>query len=166
MASGVRVKSNKNPVLLVILGLAGIGSSVLTPPATAEEMLFLPNTLPLSADTIEHPFLVVRSLSNLGLEEQASLLRSGEMSAAQRALNHQWLSIHSGEEDDVDGGKALSRIAKYTLREYWRNKRQQLGDNRFIPDSDGRIATQINDVDYDVKLSDNGLKFGFTYEFE
>ncbi len=150
-----------------LLVLQGLCSVIFVSPATAEDAMFLPNTLPYSASEDNASTInEVRTLSNLNLAEQARLMRSGEMSAEQRAINYQWLSIHAGEESGVNTGKAFSRIVQQTLLEYWQSKHSQSRDNKFITDRDGDISTQLYDVDYKVRLSDNGIKFGFKYEFD
>ena len=130
--------------------------------------LFLPNTLSSSLDEERENLALqqLRSLSNDDLLEQAALLRSNEMTAEHRALNHQWLSIHAGECEEIKGSKVFSRIARKTFREYWRDKRRQLGDSKLIPDENGDINTKYNDIDYDFKISGGGLRIGFEYEFQ
>lgn len=132
-------------------------------PWASADGFFLPNTLPYSTSSsqLDH----IRGLSNEELLLQADMLRSNEMSAEHRVLNHQWLSFQCGESDPVLGGKVFSHIAKKALREYWRNERHKMGSNRLLPDENGELKTEFNDIDYDVRISSDSLTFGFQFEF-
>lgn len=124
--------------------------------------LFLPNAL--TSDNLQ--LAQVRVLSNDALIEQASMLRSSEMSAEHRALNHQWLAVQSGEMKQIQGSKVFSKIAKQAAKQYWRDNRKKFGESALLPDSEGKFKKPHKDIDYDIKISGGGLRLGFQYEFQ
>jgi len=107
----------------------------------------------------------VDTLSNERLAEQVLFMRSTEMTATHRALNHQWLAAHSGQEKQTSGNKILSKIAKKTFKEYWNNRDNEYGSVSLTADDLGELRTNYNHIDYKLRLNKNGVKLKLDYEF-
>ena len=132
--------------------------------ATADERV-----MPSSLNTADGSHSIdrhqLRSLCNDDLELRAKQLRSTAMSAEHRALNYHWLAAHAGENRQYEGGRAFSRIAQKMLRQYWQDKRRELG-NKALLDEKGNLKRQYNGVDYGLTTSGGGLNIGFHYTFD
>ena len=131
--------------------------------AIAGDELFIPDSLNSSNDRSERK-AQLSSLCNKDLAMQAEQIRNTTMSAEQRKLNYQWLMIHSGEDRQYTGGRAFSKIAQKILRQYWQDKRQELGDNALLDDK-GNLKRQYNGIDYGLTTSGGGLNVGLNYTF-
>ncbi|UTW46247.1 hypothetical protein KFE80_04995 [bacterium SCSIO 12696] len=132
---------------------------------SADDSQFLPSTLKPSQSkhSTAHPDL--DTLCNKGLAERSQQIRSNEMSATHRALNYDWLASHAGEARQYHNGRAFGKIAQKMLRQYWDQKRQQLGDNALL-DGNGKIQREFRGIDYGLTTSGGGLNFGLNYTFQ
>lgn len=103
-------------------------------------------------------------MNNIQLEQSAQDIRSQEMIAQQRALNHQWLA----EQDHHDikfGRKVITRLVKMGFRTYWDGVREtHYKHNAAVPTSSG-LGKITPEVDYKVRLSGDKLKLSVHYEF-
>ncbi|MGD9661928.1 MAG: hypothetical protein AB7U63_11685 [Porticoccaceae bacterium] len=123
--------------------------------------LFLPSELKVQKNSQVMSFT---TLSNEDLATRAHQLRDSNISPSQRALNYQWLSQESGNEEAVNGSKALSKLAERQLKAYLDEKEGTIWlKEKLMPDTDGRGF--IKSVDYDLKLRSNQFVIGLSYEF-
>lgn len=107
----------------------------------------------------------ISALSNEQLIQLADNSRHGEMSASQRALNHQWLEQH-GEGADISlGGHALQKILQQGFKTYWDALRNTtFKGNTIIPDSEGQGSFN-SETEYKLRLSDDKIKLAIEYSF-
>ena len=104
----------------------------------------------------------VSTMDNVALYRAADQYRSGEISASQRALNHQWMAQYHSGDGVRHGGKVLSKLFKMGFKTYWQNG--EFGKKRYLPNDKGN-GKLTNDLDYRVRLSGNKLKLSLNYEF-
>jgi len=121
--------------------------------------LFLPSELKLQENSQVTSFT---TLTNEDLATRADQLRDSDISPSQRAMNYQWLSQESGNEQAISGSKALSKLAERQLKAYLDEKDSTIWlKEKLMPDSDGFIKS----MDYDLKLRSNQFVIGVSYEF-
>ncbi|MCV6605748.1 MAG: hypothetical protein OIF34_10610 [Porticoccaceae bacterium] len=134
--------------------------------ANAESNMFLPSEIKGSKKDDSSTRTELRSLCNKQLAQRSEQIRSNQMSATHRALNHDWLASYSEEHRPYHGGRAFGRIAQKMLREYWEQKRHKLGDKSLL-DEDGKLRQrEFRGIDYGLTTSGGGLNFGLNYTFE
>lgn len=103
------------------------------------------------------------ALDNQQLETAASNIRANEMSAEQRALNHQWLS-QEGNDNVRIGNKVLSSIMRMGFKTYWSGIRNQHYKSTAIPDGNGN-GQLTEEVEYKLRLSQNKVRLVLKYDF-
>lgn len=105
------------------------------------------------------------ALSNTDLENAAQQIRTNNMSAQQRALNHQWLEQQHNNDDPYMGSKVLSKLMQMGFRTYWDGVRNKhYASLKAVPDGSGSGKVS-EEVDYKLRLSGNKVKLSFEYEF-
>jgi len=103
------------------------------------------------------------ALDNLQLESAARYIRANEMSAEQRALNHQWLS-QEGNNNIHIGNKVLSSIMRMGLKTYWSSVRNKHYKSTAVPDGNGN-GQLTEEVEYKLRLSQNKVRLVLEYDF-
>jgi len=103
------------------------------------------------------------ALDNQQLETAASYIRANEMSAEQRALNHQWLS-QAGDSNIRIGNKVLSSIMRMGFKTYWTGVRNKHYKSTAMPDGNG-TGQLTEEVEYKLRLSQNKVRLVLEYDF-
>ena len=126
----------------------------------AQDNFFLPNSL---AQGDNQQQLNFSSLNNAQLIERAKDLRSQDLNATQRALNHQWLQNYQ-DQNFVEGSKVYRTILKRSLKKFWNRQRKERFKSERVPDINGR-GTISREMDYDLRFTSDELKLKLIYEF-
>jgi len=103
------------------------------------------------------------ALDNQQLETAANYIRANEMSAEQRALNHQWLS-QTGDGSIHLGNKVLSSIMRMGLKTYWVGVRNKHYKSTAMPDGNGN-GQLTEEVEYKLRLSQDKVRLVLKYDF-
>ncbi len=103
----------------------------------------------------------ISGMDNVALYRAAGQYRNSELSASQRALNHQWMQQYHNGDGVRHGGKVFSKLFQIGLKTYWKSGKFGKG---YLPDDkgNGRIT---EDIDYRLRMSGNKLKLSVLYEF-
>jgi len=103
------------------------------------------------------------ALDNQQLETAASYIRANDMSAEQRALNHQWLN-QAGDSNIRIGNKVLSSIMRMGFKTYWSGVRNKHYPSTVMPDGNGN-GQLTDEVEYKLRLSQNKVRLVLKYDF-
>lgn len=132
---------------------------------------FVPDRLnyfnPLKRDAYQdsHDETSSVTYTNYQLENAAEQIRTNNMSAQQRALNHQWLEQKHYNDDLYVGSKVFSKLMKMGLRTYWDGLRSKhYSTAKALPNGDG-TGSVTEDVEYNVRVSGDKIKLSLEYEF-
>ncbi len=132
-------------------------------PAAADpaRQVFLPTEVDAYADSSHASYTI---LSNRDLVIRANQLRGGRLSPSQRAMNYQWLSEHSGNEDAIRGDKAITKLLERHLENYLdrRQTTRWIKQKLLEQGPDGNVRRSF---DYDVRLRSDNVVIGVRYEF-
>ena len=104
-------------------------------------------------------------MSNEALEVAASNIRSNNMRSEHRALNHQWLQNHNGQDASLVGGDALKKLVKMGLKTYWQDGNTESESINKVQSTAKGWAKFSQDVDYKFRVSGNKFNLSVQYDF-
>lgn len=165
-------QTSRSTVTLSVICIALFASAQpLNSYGDASNDVFIPERVdrynPLKHQNNGHkPYAVLRSaLSNEDLIRAAEDIRNNEMSAEQRALNHQWLDHDNYTDDMRFGSKVVSQLLKMGFKTYWKDVRnKKYANSAAVPTEEGN-GKITSDVDYKFRISGDKLKLSVEYEF-
>ncbi|MYM62982.1 hypothetical protein [Pseudomaricurvus sp. HS19] len=140
-------------------------NTVVPPPTYIPDRPNYYNPLKHARSSRQHYDSGAKGMSNEQLATMAEYIRNNEMSAEQRALNHQWLEQEHYNDDIRVGGKVLSYLFRMGFRTYWDGLRNKHYNNtNLVPDGDGN-GQITEEVEYKLRLSEDEARLLVEYEF-
>lgn len=161
------------PLRLLMCVLISASTSSISHATSSENIahgggLFVPDLdyyNPLQHGQVRRDRLSSHAMTNDQLLQAAQYIRSDNMSAQQRALNHQWLEQEHYNQELRLGNKVVSKIFKMGFKTYWNGVRNKhYSSSTVIPDGDGK-GKLTQDVDYKLRLSDDKVRLSLQYDF-
>lgn len=154
--------------VLLLSVLVIMGAQASSPALRDKGELFLPDSFnyynPLKHGAVKTSRAAdPHALDNQQLEAAASYIRANEMSAEQRALNHQWLS-QTGDSNIRIGNKVLSSIMRMGFKTYWTGVRNKHYKSTAMPDGNGN-GQLTEEVEYKLRLSQDKVRLVLKYDF-